>query len=441
MSRKSTLILAAIAIASAAVGMGVLYLRPRAFEEKTQEPNRIVITSLPSQNNNDTPAISSGGKSMTMVFTSSKHEYSGLWTYLVYEDAFERMGLELVFENYPPERCSFLSDHGKVDGELSRVHGYNLTHPNLVRVEESVSSISWTAYTVNPAIHVDGWESLRGSRYKVEYRKGLARAEYQLYELLSEEYVSSVRSVSQGLRKLVAGRTDIYVDIRETVASYLANDEFLLKHILSAGLLEEVSLHAFFHHKNASYVSALSATLKEMREDGSLDRYILAAEQQLGAPSTSSRLHNAGFEEASDGTPEYWRLIGPEDAVRIDSDIRATGQQSMQLFLQQHSSDATGLQQEVDVEAGKRYDFGGSMKTSLQDGSARLSVTFLNISGNEIETHSLPEFVDDTPWEYRNMWILSPNGADSARILCSAQGRGQVWFDDIHFTPKIRGGY
>lgn len=417
MSRNLIVALAAVAIIIATIG--TVYFRQDSAQHSAQGPNKIIIKHISSRPGVATPPVSSNDKVMTMVFTKSKQEYSGLWIYLVFTEAFKRMGMELVFETCPAERCSFLSDHGKVDGELSRISIYNLSHPNLIRVEETLSSVTWAAFTMDPDIYVHSWESLREGDYRVEYRQGLAEAENRLYEYLSEDNISSVSSVAQGFKKLAAGRTDIYVDIAETAAPYLVSEEFKGAKILRAGILEVFPLHAFLHKKNESYVPALSAILKEMKQDGSFERYIDIAEQKLGMPPVMGRLQNAGFEQVRDGDPVgHWRLSGPENSYLPDRDVHIEGQYSMQILLPQHSGDGVSLLQVLAVEAGRRYDLGGSIKTRLEEGFATVSVTFLDKAGQEIETQSLPHVIDESPWAYQNLWIKSPNGADMARVIC-----------------------
>ncbi len=181
--------------------------------------------------NAEEASMSSKDKKITMVFTRAKNEYTGRWTYLVFTEAFRRLGKELVFETYPPNRSSFLADAGKVDGELGRIYSYAETHLNLVRVEEPITSVYWSAYTTDPTIKIDGWESIRGTDYKVEYRLGMEKAKNKLSEIVKEENLSHVNSVTQALKKLIAGRTDIYIDIEGSVEPSLAIKE-LPSHIL-----------------------------------------------------------------------------------------------------------------------------------------------------------------------------------------------------------------
>lgn len=384
---------------------------------------------------------SSDGKKIKMVFTQGKNEYTGRWTYLVFTEAFRRLGKELVFETCPPKRCSFWADEGKVDGELGRIYSYAESHPNLVRVEEPVTSIYWTAFTVNPEIRINGWESLRGTHYKVEYRWGLSKAKNKLDEIVQEKNLSHVNNANLGLKKLLAGRSEIYVDIEGNVQKYLAREEFKEAKILNAGILEEETIHVYLHKKNKAYAQPLSDILKQMRHDGFFEAYENLVQKETAAIITTDKLMNGGFEDETAGRPEYWIFSGPQDSMMLDKNIQASGNYSMQIYLRTASRGEASLYQEVEVEAGKRYDFGGELKVSLETGSAKIMVIFFDLKGNEISSHSLPQLVDNMGWIYQHTWIKSPNGADRAKIICLVRGQGKAWFDKIHFSTKIRGGY
>lgn len=391
--------------------------------------------------NAEEASMSSKDKKITMVFTRAKNEYTGRWTYLVFTEAFRRLGKELVFEICPPNRCSFLADEGKVDGELGRIYSYAETHLNLVRVEEPLMSVYWAAYTTDPAIKINGWENLRRTDDKVEYRQGMAKPKIKLSELVKEENLSHVNSVTQALKKLIAGRTDIYIDIEGSVEPSLASKEFKDTKIRKAGILEEETIHAYLHKKNEFYAQPLSNILKQMKHNSFFEAYETIVKKETAATIVTSKLMNGGFEEDKAGKPDYWKFFGPQDSILLDNHIQAVGDHSIQIYLQKPSTDEARLQQEVDVEAGKRYDFGGKLKVSLKDGLAKIMVIFLDSKRNELETHSLPHLVDNTNWIYQHTWIKSPNGADRAKIICFVKGNGKAWFDDIHFSTKIRGGY
>ena len=224
--------------------------------------------------NQESSATATGKKSMVMLYTGSKDDLFGRWLNLVYAEAFGRMGMELLMKTCPPKRCSHWSDTGRADGELARVFSYNQTNPRMIRVDEPLVAILWSAYSKNPSIKLNGWDSFRGTDYRVDYRLGLVEAELALNRIVRKDRLSTVKSVVQGLRKLSHGRSDVYVDVENTVLQHLKDDEFRKSGIMKAGVMEETSLHAFFHERNRFYAGRLSDVLKDMKNEGLFLEYI-----------------------------------------------------------------------------------------------------------------------------------------------------------------------
>jgi hypothetical protein len=157
----------------------------------------------------------------------------------------------------------------------------------------------------------------------------------------------------------------------------------------------------------------------------------------------SLSIMNNGFEIAEQNKLKYWSFSGPDGALIVDSKIYFEGKQSAQINLQNHS---TGVQllQSVDVEAFKRYDFGGSIKTeNLEGGFAEVKLIFLDKNGKEIKGVILntAKVSGSQDWSVNHSWIESPAGADTVYIICFVSGKGKAWFDDIQFSSKIKGGY
>ncbi len=162
--------------------------------------------------------------------------------------------------------------------------------------------------------------------------------------------------------------------------------------------------------------------------------YLSVAEGQ-----ETGTLMNGGFEESEEDLPKYWEFMGNEQNIIWDDETYFEGSRSIQISLQ--SKNKISIRQNVSVEASTRYDLGGMIEVDLKDGFAKIMVAFLDKKGDEIEMVSLPALTHISKWVYQSMWIKSPNGADVAVVICQVEGNGRAWFDDIHFTTKLRGGY
>ena len=225
-----------------------------------------------------TPALVLSAEKLVLVGSKdTKESMHGRWLTLIYTEVFQRLGIDWSYEAYSSARASALSDSGEADGEINRVSGYNSVHPNLLRVGESHFPTRLVAYAVRPGIKIDSWSSLKDTSYRVEYRRGTKIVRDGLAPVVAPNNLSSVITVEQGLKKLLSDRTDIYIDVEDLVTEVLLRldaEKFDPSRVYKAGLLAEDSLHMFLHKNKAHLIRAVNQTLREMKEEGLVDKVI-----------------------------------------------------------------------------------------------------------------------------------------------------------------------
>jgi hypothetical protein len=133
------------------------------------------------------PLVLAADKIVMAAVVSKDTNQLGKLANLIYVEAFRRLGMSMEYVQYPAARASAEADIGKVDGELGRVQDYGETHPNLVRVNESPLFFTVAAFAIDPAIKVNGWESLREKPYRVDYRLGYKLFQDQLPKLVEKK--------------------------------------------------------------------------------------------------------------------------------------------------------------------------------------------------------------------------------------------------------------
>lgn len=210
---------------------------------------------------------------MTLMLPRDK-EPLGEFTYLIYREAFQRLGLELICVYRPPLRGGVEAELGSLDGELGRGKDYGISHPNLVRVGEHAMELNVSAFALLPTIKLDGWEALRHMNYRVEYRMGMQIPQSKLEKILAPPLLSTVPTSLQGLKKLVAGRTDVYIDFDDVVDVLIVSENFSgAKKIHKIGLMEKVPIFAYLHRSQEDLGPKLSLVLKEMKKDGLIEKF------------------------------------------------------------------------------------------------------------------------------------------------------------------------
>lgn len=201
------------------------------------------------------------------------------WYKLVYPEAFRRLGMEFELKQYPMKRGPYLVNRGNLDGELGREGNFNTMYPNLLRVDEPLWTGRMIAYTTDKKIKLNNWESLRNTKFRVDYRRGVKKCEENLTKVVRPDNLESVADDVQGLKKLLAKRIDIYVGIESIIDHLLKTTEFSASSVNKAGVMDESKIYAFLHKKHEKLVPKLGAVFKAMKEEGLFEHYdILAAE-------------------------------------------------------------------------------------------------------------------------------------------------------------------
>jgi ABC-type amino acid transport substrate-binding protein len=128
------------------------------------------------------------------------------------------------------------------------------------------------AFATNAAIQLNGWESLRGATYRVEYLIG-AVVERNLQQVVKPGLLSAVATAEQALKKLRAGRTDIFVHVESLVLPLLQTPEFKDAGIAPVGVMEKQDAYPFLHNKHAALAPKLAEVMQQMKAEGLFAQY------------------------------------------------------------------------------------------------------------------------------------------------------------------------
>jgi polar amino acid transport system substrate-binding protein len=183
------------------------------------------------------------------------------------EVAFQRAGVKAVVREVSPERSAVLANEGTTDGDVGRSSGLEKTYPNLVQVPEPIFLYAPTAFSYQRFDVTGGWESLRG--HTVCIRRGLRQTEQRTREL-QRQILADEATI---LRMLAAGGCDVAVMERNNglARAAMAADPPLLRLLPP---MEVMPLYIYLHKSHAALVPKLSAALRQMRADGSMQRLL-----------------------------------------------------------------------------------------------------------------------------------------------------------------------
>ncbi|WP_041915735.1 substrate-binding periplasmic protein [Pseudodesulfovibrio mercurii] len=183
----------------------------------------------------------------------------------VLREAYARLGIQVIFRDYPARRGLAEADAGGADGEAARMGGLGSELPNLIQVRPSIVSVQGVAVTCDPDL------TIRDRRDLVPLRIGVHTG-----LRLSDKLVQGLDRVTQGhwdqlFHLLYLGRLDViigYDGIERTQAGHPGAERLRV----IRPVRWRVPLYHYLNRRHADLVPRLEAVLERMRINGEMAR-------------------------------------------------------------------------------------------------------------------------------------------------------------------------
>lgn len=192
----------------------------------------------------------------------------------IIDEAFRRIGLEVKIIDVPSERALINVNEGMDDGNFARIAGLELRYPSLVMVPEKICEFEFAAFTMDPAVKIDGWESLKPYDVGIEIGWKILEA-----NIVGARSLTKVKDHKALFDLLVNGRADLVIfDLME--------GEALIKELGFSGvrtiqpLLAKQDMFLYLNLRHAALVPKLAAALREMKNDGTFQRIMSSVPNQ-----------------------------------------------------------------------------------------------------------------------------------------------------------------
>jgi hypothetical protein len=204
------------------------------------------------------------------------------WSRLIYEEAFRRLGIPVKLATIGLARRSALVEGGEIDGAVARTRAYGDAHPELQRIDEPIMEFTFSLYAADASLRPATLEELPGA-VVAEYRRGVLGCENSLGKVIAPDRLSNVAATEQGLRKLLARRSDVYCDIDVYVREALQADGFKqTPGVRKLFDIASVPTYPYIYRKHADLAPRLASVLRQMRVEGLLSAYPKQAERLAG---------------------------------------------------------------------------------------------------------------------------------------------------------------
>ena len=207
-------------------------------------------------------SVSADQPTLTIAYPPEKNAFHDAAAAII-RDAYQKLGIAIVFKTLPGERSLQLSNEGIIDGELVRIAGIDKVYTNLIRIPVSHVTAEQMAFGRDTTIVIEGWQSL--APYKFAFHRGYKVAEKNTEHM--NRYLT--RTDEAAFRMVASGRMDLALANRFT-GEKIIHDLNLTNVVM---LRPPVAVDPLFHYlnkKHAELVPQITAVLRRMEADGEI---------------------------------------------------------------------------------------------------------------------------------------------------------------------------
>ena len=196
---------------------------------------------------------------------------SGFFNLLTVE-LFRRLDLDYRLSFLPAQRSLVFTNEGTTDVIIGRAAAIEKKLPNIIRIPVNILDFEYTAYTRDPELQVDSWQSLGG--YTVGIINGWKIIEQNVG---SAKQVVKVNDFEQLFSLLDIGRVDVAIMDR-IMAEWTFRQLGLDLHIVQPPLISQPN-YVYLHKKHADLVPEFTRVLQEIKQDGTYNALFAKAQE------------------------------------------------------------------------------------------------------------------------------------------------------------------
>lgn len=193
---------------------------------------------------------------------------------MIYKEVSVRTGIDIELKYFPASTAGSFVERGVVDGEAGRVFEFGMEHPELIRVEEPFLQITFGAFSKKTNLSLNGWESLKNKQLRIEYSRGTVLVQKRLEGIEGVSNITKVDTYYQGLKKLRANRTDVFIGLTLLIGYQLKEKRELFSGIKQVGVMETVPIYAYLNKTHEQFAPLISDAFKHMKKEGGINRII-----------------------------------------------------------------------------------------------------------------------------------------------------------------------
>ena len=182
-------------------------------------------------------------------------------------EAFNRIGYKLETVRLPAERALINANNGIEDGDLLRINGLQKKYPNLIQVPEKIMDMDVVLFSKTlPSFKITGWDNI--GTHSVSIITG-----WKVFEINMNKKANLIKTdnAKQMFTLVRKNRADFAGYERWAGLGFLKKNNITDITLLAPPLMS-TPLYTYLHKKHKNLVPILAKQIKEMKQDGSINK-------------------------------------------------------------------------------------------------------------------------------------------------------------------------
>jgi ABC-type amino acid transport substrate-binding protein len=178
--------------------------------------------------------------------------------------AYKKINKNISFLTLPNKRGLRMANTGDIDGEMLRIEGLELEHPNLIRIPVPICAVE-SVLIANERVTASKFEDFR------KYRFGITIGFVDQENLVSKYQLNATKVIKNSILidMLTRDRVDV-IFLTKLDAAHMIDKSKKIKLKVLKGFNRKMFLYHYLHKKHRDLLPLITQALEELRDDGKI---------------------------------------------------------------------------------------------------------------------------------------------------------------------------
>lgn len=207
---------------------------------------------------------------LVLCSVTEKHSYNSFYLKSVFQQVADSLHMTPYFYEVPNKRSVEKLRNGTIMVDMARSMDFINMNTDLIPIPVLVGETKFMAISCDTSLVLNGWNSLLGKGYRVDYVRGTAFIEQNLNRYNIKENVFPQNSIKQCIDRLLINRCDLIILMEYDYDDWTKKSPELAQKSCISGTIASVKAYPVLSPKHVNLKEPLIRILSNLRSEGIL---------------------------------------------------------------------------------------------------------------------------------------------------------------------------